>query len=64
MDFFFLLLFMVWVFDLSFSFLSFFAVLKERKLYRGSMRKMGSSSAEDIPAMQVNKITFKIVGFA
>jgi hypothetical protein len=55
---------MVWVFDLSFSFLSFFAVLKERKLYRGSMRKMGSSSAEDIPAMQVNKITFKIVGFA
>ncbi|KAL3567152.1 hypothetical protein D5086_032567 [Populus alba] len=25
-------------------------VLKERKLYRGSMRKMGSSSAEDIPA--------------
>jgi len=25
---------------------------------------MGSLSAEDIPAMQVNKITFKIVGFA
>jgi hypothetical protein len=25
---------------------------------------MGSSSAIDISAMQVNKITFKIVGFA
>jgi len=39
-------------------------VLKKRKLYRGSMRKMGSSSAEDIPAMQVNQITFKILGLA
>jgi hypothetical protein len=39
-------------------------VLKEMKLYRGSIQKMGSSSVEDIPAMQVNKITFKIVGFA
>ncbi|KAJ6958651.1 26S proteasome regulatory subunit RPN13 isoform X4 [Populus alba x Populus x berolinensis] len=50
---------MVWVFDLSFSFLSFFAVLKERKLYRGSMRKMGSSSAEDIPAMQEIVLEFR-----
>ncbi|KAG6741122.1 hypothetical protein POTOM_056610 [Populus tomentosa] len=45
---------MVWVFDLSF-----FAVLKERKLYRGSMRKMGSSSAEDIPAMQEIVLEFR-----
>jgi hypothetical protein len=46
------------------SFLFFFAVLKESQLYRGSIRKMGSSSAEDIPAMQVNQITFKIMGLA
>jgi hypothetical protein len=39
-------------------------VLKEMKLYRGSMQKLGSSPVEDIPAIQVNKITFKIVGFA
>ncbi|KAL9377270.1 hypothetical protein Peur_031390 [Populus x canadensis] len=34
-------------------------LLKERKLYRGSMRKMGSSSAEDIPAMQEIVLEFR-----
>nr|TKR74877.1 hypothetical protein D5086_0000290710 [Populus alba] len=34
-------------------------VLKERKLYRGSMRKMGSSSAEDSPAMQEIVLEFR-----
>jgi hypothetical protein len=55
-------LFLIWVFDLSFFFL--FCSVEKKKNFRGSMRKMGSSSAVDIPAIQVNKIAFKIVGFA
>jgi hypothetical protein len=42
----------------------FFLQCWKKGSFRGSMRKMGSSSAVDISAMQVNKITFKIVGFA
>jgi hypothetical protein len=60
-----MLLFLIWVFDLSFFFLFFvFCSVEKKRSFRGSMRKMGSSSAVDILAMQVNKITFKIMGFA
>ena len=64
----FLLFFSVIFYDLGIWFVLLFCpslqCWKKWSFIEEVYKKMGSSSVEDIPAMQVNKITFKIVGFA